>query len=278
MSDPDPDPIELTLCVAAFAGHTEQVMSLLKDHPDLNINWPHSHNGLTALHHASSEDHVEVVKLLLAHPDIDVNLRGKTGLTAIGVACMDGHASVAQLLLKDPRVDVTIVCNQHCTPLWWASWEGTREVLQWLIASGKDLGAINQKGQWIGREFTCLEAAKTKKSEAVSLLQRFVTNPAQTRYEVRVHLGLLDEVAAEIFALTVFLCDDLLLLKRVRTSSRRSGNMGLATRFFDIASKLPTELQMILCHRVVGSVKERILSKDSEHAFKVLAKNLSHKK
>ena len=92
------------------------------------------------------------------------------------------------------------------------------------------------------------------------------------------NLDLLYEVAAEIFALAVFLCDDLLLLKRVRTSSRRSGNMGLATRFFDIASKLQTEVQMILCHRVVGSVKESILLKDSEHAFKALAKNLSHKK
>ena len=31
------------------------------------------------------------------------------------------------------------------------------------------------------------------------------------------------------------------------------------------------ELQMILCHRVVGSMKQNILLKDSEAAFKSLA-------
>jgi len=34
------------------------------------------------------------------------------------------------------------------------------------------------------------------------------------------------------------------------------------------------ELQMILCHRVVGSMKQNILSKDSEAAFKSLARIL----
>jgi len=32
-----------------------------------------------------------------------------------------------------------------------------------------------------------------------------------------------------------------------------------AARFFIIASKLPMELQMILCHRAVGSMKQNIL-------------------
>jgi len=34
------------------------------------------------------------------------------------------------------------------------------------------------------------------------------------------------------------------------------------------------ELQMILCHRVVGSMKQNILRKDSEAAFKALARIL----
>ena len=38
---------------------------------------------------------------------------------------------------------------------------------------------------------------------------------------------------------------------------------------------LPMEVQMILCHRAVGSAKDGILSKDSEAAFKSLGKTLA---
>jgi len=83
-----------------------------------------------------------------------------------------------------------------------------------------------------------------------------------------VKFGVLDEAAAEVFALTVFLCDDLLQLKPALTITTASA---AATRFFAIASKMPMALQMILCHRAVGSMKQNILRQDSEAAFKSLA-------
>ena len=119
----------------------------------------------------------------------------------------------------------------------------------------------------MSRKGTALEiASERNKTEVVSLLERFIANPAQTRHELRVKLGMLDELAAEVFALTVFLCDDLLQLK--------SASNPAATRFFTIASKLPMELQMILCHRAVDSKKQNILRKNSESAFKSLARIL----
>ena len=81
-------------------------------------------------------------------------------------------------------------------------------------------------------------------------------------------LGMLDELAAEVFALTVFLCDDLLQLKPAAASDADP------LRFFAIAKRLPMELQMILCHHAVGSMKQNILRKDSEIAFKALARIL----
>jgi len=141
-------------------------------------------------------------------------------------------------------------------------------VIEWLIASGRDLGDLNKKG----RSCTALEiASENNKTEVVSLLERFLANPAQTRHELRAKLGVLDALAAEVFALTVFLCDDLLQLKPALGAALTSE---LALRFFVIASKLPMELQMILCHRALGSMKQNILHKDSEAAFKSLAKAL----
>jgi len=113
----------------------------------------------------------------------------------------------------------------------------------------------------------------------VSLLERFLANPVQTRHELRVMLGMLDELAAEVFALTVFLCDDLLQLRPAALAATPnpaavSSAAAAAIRFFTLAKRLPMELQMILCHRAVDSAKESVLRKDSEAAFHSLAKNL----
>jgi len=176
--------------------------------------------------------------------------------------------SVVEVLLKDPRVDVSLDDNYGCTPLWWASCYGRHEVIEWIIARGRDLGDV--KKNWIDGGYKALEIArKINSDQAVSVLERFLANPAQTRHELRMKFGILDELAAEVFAFTVFLCDDLLQLKPA------SDPAADATRFFSIVSKLPIELQMILCHRVVGSMKQNILRKDSEAAFKSLARLLS---
>jgi len=103
---------------------------------------------------------------------------------------------------------------------------------------------------------------------------------------LRVKLGVLDELAAEVFALIIFLCEGLLQLKpgpnpiaalrffAIFDFLASNPTARAATRFFTIARKLPMELQMILCHYAVGSKKQNILRKDSEAAFKSLARIL----
>jgi len=86
---------------------------------------------------------------------------------------------------------------------------------------------------------------------------------------MRLEIGWYDDLAAEMFALVVFVSDGLLRTKAtgVKAGAKR-------TRFFNIASSLPLELQMMLCYRVVGSAKENIQGRDSEAAFKSLAERL----
>jgi len=267
------DSIEQQLHSAA-SWNVEQVSSLLRDHPDLDVNWG---DGRTALHTAASNNKPAIVKLLLAHPNINVNLRGSTGKTPFSLGCYHGHLSVFRLFLNDPRVNVTLEDTDGCSPLWCASRDGYREVIEWLIASGRDLGDIkNKKGTcWGGNEYyTALEIARDfERTEVVSVLERFIDNPALTRHELRGKLGVLDELAAEVFALIVFLCDDLLQLRPPALTTTTIASAA-ANRFFAIASQLPMELQMILCHRAFGSMKQNILRKDSETAFKSLARIL----
>ena len=83
-------------------------------------------------------------------------------------------------------------------------------MIERLIASGRDFD-VNQKVSYGSEDYSTLEIArKEDKIEVVLVLERFIANPNQTRQELRVKLGLLDALAAEFFAVIVFLCDDLL--------------------------------------------------------------------
>jgi len=110
-------------------------------------------------------------------------------------------------------------------------------------------------------------AEECGQTEVVTLLERFKKDAAQTRHRIRVELGWYDDLAAEMFALVVFVSDGLLQLKDTMATTP-------AARFFSIAAQLPLELQMMLCFRLVGSDKEVIPGNESEVAFKSLAERL----
>ena len=157
-------------------------------------------------------------------------------------------------MLKDSRVKLNETDMDGLTPLWWAARSGYLDVIKWWIASGRemDLGTPGDidKTDAIG-------AAKIYgRTEVVTLLERFKENPMETRHQVRVEIGLLDDLAAEMFALVVFVSDGLLQINDTATLSP-------AARFFNIARRLPLEIQMVLCFRQVGSDKEIIPGKDS---------------
>ena len=74
--------VEQQLHDAAEGGHVSEVSFLLRDHPEINVNWAIEHQ-MTPLHTASCNGHDEVVKLLLAHPMIQVNVKSGDGGTPL---------------------------------------------------------------------------------------------------------------------------------------------------------------------------------------------------
>jgi len=206
-----------------------------------------------------------VIPLLLAHPDIDVNARNVVGSTPFISACQLGSLSCVREMLKDFRVKVNEPRNNGTTSLWWAASFGHLNVMKWWIASGREMD-LGKPGD-ISKTDVIGAAKKEGQTEVVTLLERFKSDATNTRHAVRMELGLPDEPAAEMFALVVFVADGLLQIKDTTTTTP-------AARFFSIASQLPLELQMVLCFRQVGSAKEIIPGKESEVAFKELAKRL----
>ena len=106
-----------------------------------------------------------------------------------------------------------------------------------------------------------------------ALIDSFDVDPVTTRQQLRELPELRDTFISNLFALVVFVCDDLLSVGA--ESSTSSLSIKKAARFFQIAQCLPIELQMVLCNRVLGSGKDHVLTKHSEPAFKRLGKHLS---
>jgi len=99
------------MLAAVESGDVEKLAELIRQDPGFNVNMDHG-NGWTLLHHACREDsRSAVIPLLLAHPDIDVNVIDKGGSTPFYFACLGGHTSCVREMLKDFRVKVNEPTN-----------------------------------------------------------------------------------------------------------------------------------------------------------------------
>jgi len=107
---------------AARSGHQGGVSKLL----EILSSEDRSHqdaDGRTALWHAASNGHGEVVDYLLQH-GLDVNLPDMEGRTPISGAAGRGHESVVEKLLMHINADAFMMDSHARTPLWHASANG----------------------------------------------------------------------------------------------------------------------------------------------------------
>ena len=273
--------LELELYKASRLGNAAVMHDLLaSSNPKLDVNL--RIGGWTSLHVACFNGTVPPVQLLLNHPDIDVNLKSESERTPFYLACYWNKLDIVELLLADSRVLYELGDDEACSPLWWAARKGHRAVIEAAMASERDMRrGLTCKAKHLGdaKETRPAEMARLRGYvDLAELLDRFGRTPVVTRHEVRVKLGRSVAVAAEIFALTVLLCDDYIMLTKGGATLFKQQQQQLPlqwremVRFFALAARLPMELQMLLCHRVVGSAGERVKCKDLEAACGALAR------
>jgi len=122
-----------------YPGNSTAVKEILRKNPSLNINWSNTMWSNTShLHQACERGFSESVSILLAHPDIDVNLKDVNGWTPFMYACSHYRSSCVRVLLGDARVRPNEPNKYGSTPLRLAA-DGRLEVIKWWIASGREI-------------------------------------------------------------------------------------------------------------------------------------------
>jgi len=187
------------MLAAVQGGDTKKLAELIKQDPGFKVNLILDEDQKTLLHHAC-EDSIRsaVIPLLLAHPDINVNLRCESGYTPFTAACYFGSTSCVRELLQDSRVNVNVADRYGITPLCDAASTGFLDIITWWIASGREMdlgkpGDVDRTDAIGGakkKEFQEDEAKEKRKTEVVTLLERFKSDATKTRSEVRLELGI----------------------------------------------------------------------------------------
>jgi len=241
-----------------------------------------NNKGATVLFIACAVGEKEVVSLLLADPKIDTTKPDRAGATPFFMACQQDQWEVVLLLLADPRIDPNKTMNDRGSPLWQASQNGNLMVVQHLLASGREIdtkvtssfndSTAAEQGRLMGTRTSKVndetdedfERMKTTGPLCADLIDEYERDPMTMRHRLRCQPRLREYFIGHLFALVVFHSDNFVVTRDNADVSCK--------RFFDIASRLPLEVQMVLCNRVFGSPKDIILSRDSEPGFKFLVR------
>ena len=265
---------------AAAGGDFETVRTLCENE-SVDVNWQDELKGRTPLLRACGFGHLAIVKYLLNHPRIDVGLTTESGATPFLIACQQGHVDLVTLLLDDQRVDVECMAQDDTSPLWFASQNGHLGVVRHLLASGKEIKVSTRSAyarrtpaeqcRWaalqpIGANILGDDPIRRATNNPViaDLLDLYDLDPPGVTQALRRHPDISASFAARAFALVVFYTDSFIA---------PGPNVSRQTkRFFEVCSRLPLELQMVICNRLFGSPLTSVLSKDSEPAFMWLAR------
>ncbi len=145
------------LTIAASSGHKEMV-ELLLSFSNTNINLREKEGG-TALLFAADINCPKIVELLI-RGGADVNLSLRDGTTPLCLAAFKGYIEVVKLLLQVPGVQINKPGTDKATPLYAACYQEHKEIVRLLLNNGADPN-IAAQGGWVALRIACA-AGNTK--------------------------------------------------------------------------------------------------------------------
>ena len=153
-----------TLYNAALRGNLNVVRVVL-GHPNIQMNKP-AIDGSTPLYIASQGGHEEIVSLLLAASEILVNKGNAKGISPLQVAAKKGHLNITILLLGHNNTDPNQADYEDTTPLIDAALEGHAGVVAKILLHPR---IEANKATWNGTT-ALFFACKKQKMDVIRLL------------------------------------------------------------------------------------------------------------
>jgi ankyrin repeat protein len=145
----DTDPNKRTPLHLAAAQGMEEMVKILLAHPGIDVN-SRDKSGETPLQAAAYNGYMEILVLLLARADIDLALRLSYGVTPLYLAAKNGHEELVDVLLDTPNSEAMLGIGQDeygGSPLHAAAERGYRGVVRLLLAhNGTDPGSKDKNG------------------------------------------------------------------------------------------------------------------------------------
>jgi hypothetical protein len=240
---------------------TEELKKVFDSAPEVDVNRMYANvNNWSPLHHATFHEKMNCLKFLLARPDIDVNLKVSGGQTPLHTAMTQKKLESMKLLLKDPRIDKWAKDDFGMTPLQIA---GDASVLflkgmEWWIVLDEEFSKPTLDDEVL----YALKPAKTQRKLTNLRHLAYIAgrDPRFTQFDLKLRHNVGTARSFFLFAVVVLSCDGFLETKKEKTDN--------TTRFFNIARRVPMEIQMILCHRAYGSTKEIVKTDDLDFGLR----------
>ena len=186
---PDPEPGARPLYYAALGGFRELVEHLTLNYPQ-RAKTPGGKCG-TALHAASFEGHLQVVRYLL-RLGVDVNVRNTENDTPLLLASMEGHLDVVQCLLYH-EADLDLENTFLQTPLILAAFFGHVDIVQLLLEHNADVNFQNKGGRTALHNAIRCTRFNADRPQMVRLLMKHGANVNARNMEHQTPLHLVSE-------------------------------------------------------------------------------------
>ncbi len=114
-------------------GHVDMIISAIKSQT-ININEKESSGQrLSAVHYAAMFGNAKVIRAMLVHEDLNINVQATDGMTALHYAVQSGNSGAVAALLASPSIDVGIADKRKFTPLHVAVQYGQIESVRHLL-------------------------------------------------------------------------------------------------------------------------------------------------
>lgn len=208
--------------------------------------------GDTPLHQACRYWDTHSVKVLLRtlHYDALV-IKNDDGDTPLHTAIYGHNRKATRLLLQRLSPDdIAIKCSQGHTPFYAsACHDNNYDCFELLLAMARIEDSLE-----FGR-------SEIPIYDCHDLMRDFKKDPMKTKLELIKKTGFLQMQVARCFSLVIGLCDDYF------TFNPQTDKNDTMNRFFQISSKLPMEIQMIICNRVFESDGETVKKADLDAAI-----------